>query len=312
MAVTSFRLSGITGIKRSKFWDGTATTDANRAVFAGGNPLGNDPITTIQYTAIATTGNTQSFGDLSTKRQGGGGCGSLTRGMFIAGANNTGGFGALDSVEYVTIQTTGNALSFGSLGQAMAATDACSDQTRAVQGGGEPGQGSNSGTMRYFTIATTGNGTTFGSLTARRWLAACSSSTRGIFANGYTNNNSNLIEYITIASTGNAINFGNLTYSEYASTATANETRGLIGNQGSGFNYITIATTGNGTHFGNLTAPTGGTTGVANQSRALLASGYTTAYTTKIDYFTISTIGNAVSFGNTSIGVTEMLGTVGS
>lgn len=312
MATSFFSKSGITGRKYTKFWDGTATTDANRAVFAGGNNPSGGTYTNIYYTAIATTGNTTSFGSLTTNRSGHGGCGSLTRGLFIAGATGAGGFGAVDSIEYVTIQTAGNASSFGTLSSNMAATDACSNQTRALQGGGEPGQGSNDGNIRYLTIATTGNSTSFGTLTARRWLAACASSTRGIFANGYTTGNSNLIEYVTIATTGNATTFGSLTYAEYGSSAAANETRGLIGNAGSGFNYITIATTGNGTNFGSLTSARGGAAGAANQTRALFAAGYVGGYSTTIDYFTIANIGNATSFGTYGTSTSEAAGTVGS
>lgn len=313
MAISYFSKSGMTGRKYTKLWDGTATLDANRAVFAAGNNSSSVAQTGIEYTAISTTGNTTSFGSLTQKRSGHGGCGSLTRGLFIAGASGDGGFGAVDSVEYITIQTAGNASSFGTLSSAMAATDACSNQTRAIQGGGEPSQSSNSGGINYFTIASTGNSTSFGSLTAaRRWLAACASSTRGIFASGYTSGNSNIIDYVTIATTGNATSFGSLTYSEYGSTAAANETRGLIGNAGSGYNYITIATTGNGTHFGNLTSARGGAAGTANQTRALFAGGYVSGYSTTIDYFTIANTGNATSFGSLASSRSEMAGTVGS
>jgi hypothetical protein len=312
MAVSYFSKSGMTGTKRSKFWDGSTTTDANRAVFAGGNNPGGGTYTNIYYTAISTTGNTTSFGSLTTNRSGHGGCGSLTRGLFIAGATGVGGFGAVDSIEYVTIQTAGNATSFGTLSSAMAATDACSNQTRALQGGGEPSQGSNDGNIRYLTIATTGNSTSFGTLTARRWLAACASPTRGIFASGYTSGNSNLIEYVTIATTGNAVTFGSLTYSQYASSAASSEIRGLIGNNSAGYNYITIATTGNGTNFGNLTSAKSGAAGAANQTRALFAAGYDTANSSAIDYFTIATTGNAVSFGTYGVSTNEAAGTVGS
>ena len=63
--------------------------------------------------------------------------------------------------------------------------------------------------IQYFDIGTTGNTTDFGDLTvARRRLAGCSSSTRGVFAGGA--GESNVMDYITIASPGNATDFGDL------------------------------------------------------------------------------------------------------
>ena len=71
--------------------------------------------------------------------------------------------------------------------------------------------------MEYVTIATLGNAANFGDLSvARSLLASCASSTRGIFAGGYTYPSPsvtyNTIDYVTIVSAGNATDFGDLTY----------------------------------------------------------------------------------------------------
>jgi len=67
--------------------------------------------------------------------------------------------------------------------------------------------------ITYITIATTGNSVDFGNLTqARQRLAACSNSTRGVFAGGeITAGNVNTMDYVTIASESNATDFGDLT-----------------------------------------------------------------------------------------------------
>lgn len=276
----------------------TTTVPPARAIFVGGNnPGDNLGRNAMEYFVFASGGTTTSFGTLITGRSGHGTCASETRGLIIAGATGLSGFGAISSIEYITLATTGNGTSFGDLNQAMAATTACSSLTRGVQGTGEPGQGSNSNTLNYVTIATTGNSTSFGTLTARRFATASGSTTRGIFANGYTSASSNLIEYITIASTGNGTTFGNLTYSNYGSTSASNNTRSLIGNSGA-YDYITIASTGNGTSFGNLTSAKGGGAGTATDIYAIFAGGYDTGYRTTIDRFTIASTGNASSFGN--------------
>ena len=57
-----------------------------------------------------------------------------------------------------------------------------------------------------------GDAVDFGDLTeARRTLASCSSSTRGIFGGGVTPTRLNTIDFIVFASTGNAQDFGDLT-----------------------------------------------------------------------------------------------------
>jgi hypothetical protein len=273
-------------------------TQAVRAIFVGGNnPADNTGFNAMSYLTWASGGTTTSFGTLITGRSGLGTCASETRGVIVAGATGASGFGNISSIEYITFTTSGNGTAFGNLNQAMAATTACSSLTRGVQGTGEPSQGSNSNTLNYITIASTGNSTSFGTLTARRFATASGSTTRGIFANGYTSASSNLIEYITIASTGNGTTFGNLTYSNYGSTSASNNTRSLIGNSGA-YDYITIASTGNGTSFGNLTSAKGGGAGTATDTYAIFAGGYDTAYRTTIDRFTIATTGNASSFGN--------------
>jgi hypothetical protein len=273
----------------------TTTVPPARAIFVGGSSP--QAISVMEFIVFASGGTATSFGTLTTIRSGHGTCASETRGLIICGADGSSGFGALSSIEYITLATTGNGTTFGNLNQAMAATTACSSLTRGVQGTGEPGQGSNSNTLNYVTIATTGNSTSFGTLTARRFATASGSTTRGIFANGYTSASSNLIEYITIASTGNGTTFGNLTYSNYGSTSASNNTRSLIGNSGA-YDYITIASTGNGTSFGNLTSATGGAAGTATDIYAIFGGGYASGYLTKIDRFTIATTGNATTFGN--------------
>jgi len=63
--------------------------------------------------------------------------------------------------------------------------------------------------------ASAADATDFGDLTQKRsGAAACSSSTRGVFAGGdipFPGGFSNVIDYVTISSTGNATNFGDLT-----------------------------------------------------------------------------------------------------
>jgi len=93
-----------------------------------------------------------------------------SRGVFGGGITSS---SYTNVVDYVTIQTTGNATDFGDLTAARNELAACSDATRGVFGGGYLGSYTN--VLDYVTIQTAGNATDFGDLTVvRSFLAACS------------------------------------------------------------------------------------------------------------------------------------------
>jgi hypothetical protein len=171
---------------------------------------------------------------------------------------------------------------------------------RGLFGGGNTGSYSN--VIDYVTIASTGNATDFGDLTvARDRLAACSSSTRGLFGGGYISSiASNVIDYITISTAGNATDFGDLTVARYGLAACSSSTRGLFGG-GSVIDYVTIASTGNATDFGDLTVARQYLAACSSSTRGLFGGGSTGSYSNVIDYVTISTAGNATDFGDLTV-----------
>lgn len=220
---------------------------------------------------------------------------SSSRGLF--GGGYTGSYSNV--IDYVTIETTGNATDFGDLSVARAYIAACSSSTRCLFGGGFTGSAS-SDVIDYVTFATTGNATDFGDLSvARYYVSACSSSTRGVFGGGTDGSILNVIDYVTIASTGNATDFGDLTVARYGAGACSSTTRGLFGGGYTGstsdvIDYVTIATTGNATDFGDLTAARSGVAGCSSATRGLFGGGVSSD---TIDYVTIATTGNATFFG---------------
>jgi hypothetical protein len=172
-------------------------------------------------------------------------------------------------------------------------------------GGGSTGSSSN--VIQYITIASTGNATDFGDLTvAKQFLAACASSTRGVFGGG--SSATNVIGYVTISSAGNATSFGDLTAARYGLASAGSSTRGLFyGGVGADFfnviDYITIASTGNATDFGDSGPnpnPPYLIAGASNPTRAVFAGGTRNANpdTSSIYYVTIATTGNAAYFGD--------------
>ena len=106
-----------------------------------------------------------------------------SRGLFFGGINASNS--AVDTIDYITIASTGDATDFGNLTAAKANGAATASVTRAIFGGGTNSDGDRINEIEYITIASTGNGTDFGDLSvARNDLAAGGSSTRGIFAGG--------------------------------------------------------------------------------------------------------------------------------
>lgn len=197
---------------------GAACSNATRGIFAGGQP-GGGSINVIEYITISATGNAVDFGDLTpTLPEGfGGNIASSTRGIFAGGAST-------NNIEFITIATLGNAQDFGDLTTGKQ-TSGCSNSTRGLFIGSGP---TLTNIIEYLTIATTGNAVNFGSLTsAISGGSACASSTRGVYAGGFTPTYVNTIEYVLILTQGNSVDFGDLTVVNIAMGACSNAHGGL-------------------------------------------------------------------------------------
>ena len=101
------------------------------------------------------------FGNLTVARNKAGGMSDTTRGVFSDGeAGNT----SISTIDYITIQTTGNATDFGNrTANDMYGSGDCSNGTRGVIMGGT-GDAGGVNVMDYITIQSTGNATDFGDL----------------------------------------------------------------------------------------------------------------------------------------------------
>ena len=186
-------------------------SDQIRALFAGGDTVpGTRQITQIDYVVMAQQGNGVDFGDLTTATRLGTNSpmGSSTRGIFAGGYTNSPTGTNFDTIEFVTVSSTGNASDFGNLTAATKNLAGCSNSTRGLTGGGQ--SPSNTDVINFITIASTGNATDFGDRTVSvEQLTAASSSTRGVFAGG--NPFTDVIDFVEILTTGNATDFGDLT-----------------------------------------------------------------------------------------------------
>jgi hypothetical protein len=247
----------------------SACSSSTRGLFGGGGSTN-----AITFITIASTGNASTFGNLIesyvTNRPAS--FSNSTRGIWAGGYDPFTLGTRLNTIQYVTIATAGNATDFGDISISGTAdenkidlTAGCASSTRGIIAGGQSDGGVSSRTaISYITIATTGNSTSFGSLTQGTYNhTSAASSTRGLFIGGFATDGSgamNVISYITIASTGGATDFGDLTVKRYSNASCSSKTvavcAGGTDDIVSHYNVIdkvTIATTGNASDFGDLT-----------------------------------------------------------
>ena len=252
--------------------NGGGASDSTRGIFIGGSTRAS------YYVTIATTSNTTSFGTWnaysnSYPRQGFGAWSNGVRAVAMGSEGQYPSYTDRVSMDYVTIQTTGNSSDFGDLGTDHARCAATGDLSRALCcGGGNSDAPTNAVvSQEYITVATTGNATNFGDSTeARNTQGGASNNTRGVIGggsccdNGGLGGKTNYIDYNTIQSTGSATDFGDLSVSRgwVQGSGSGNGRAVWIGgtagnwpssNYGSSnvMDYVTIASTGNASDFGD-------------------------------------------------------------
>ena len=274
-----------------------------RGIFGGGS----NTVNTINYITIASMGNAFDFGDLTEDRLGLGSAASSTRALFGAGYQQPSDSGNKDTIDFVTIATTGNAINFGDLvGSDRHELAGASSSTRALFAGGSISASPNfSDEIDYVTIASLGNAQDFGNLTvARRNVTGVMSPTRAVFCGGRNDTPSpdtqrNEMDYVTIASTGNAIDFGDLTVARGRIGSVCSSVRGVLGGgeltpgDSNVIDFMTIATTGNAQDFGDMIAEAERDTGGCSNSLRGVFGGQNV-----MQYITIATTGDALDFGD--------------
>ena len=181
-----------------------------------------------------------------------------TRGVFANGTTNPSPHPNVNTIDYITIATAGNATNFGdSTTASKPMGGGRSSTTRGIFTLGNAPSAVN--TIEYITIATTANSQDFGDLTGfsgwGKGAGNISSGTRAILGGGHEALNN--IEYITIASLGNGTDFGDLIVGRRSAFTAGSKTRGVFGggknpSQLNNIEYVEIATTGNALDFGDM------------------------------------------------------------
>jgi hypothetical protein len=289
-------------------------SSSGRAVYGGGNnsptPYAADIFTAIN---INTLGNSSYFGDSlhSNWALAGGGCDGR-RGIFAGGLPNASHF---NTIEYVTVASTGNGIDFGDLSnsQGRDSGGAATTSTRMCITGSlfrTPGN-TKSNIIDYVETQTLGNAKDFGDMVINMCNGNGFSSTiRGFFfGTGFDNPSIPIIHFINIASKGDSKDFGDSTSIRQYPGGGSSPVRGVIsgGNTPTStirtIDYVTMSSSGNATHFGDLTVARHSPAGASSKTRTVFAGGYTdqsdsNTDVNNMDYITIASAGNATDFGD--------------
>ena len=192
-------------------------SNQTRGISGGGYNI----TTEIDFVTIASTGNAQDFGNLTQTAGGGpGGAASPTRGVFSGGYINPGTLQSLNTLQYITIATTGDSQDFGDLTVSKRAHSGqvCSS-TRSVVASGynQPANGNynNVESTENYTFASLGNSVSFGDMLSNSGISpgGTSDAVRGVWMGGGIVSpltGSNIIQYVNIATEGNSIDFGDM------------------------------------------------------------------------------------------------------
>ena len=235
----------------------SAVSSSTRMCFAGGTIYANPwaVINNIDYKALASSGDTADFGDLSTGRRALTALSSSTRGIFIGGVTPT----TQNVMDFVEIASTGNATDFGDCMTAgRYSQSGCSSSTRGLCVHGNP---NNRDYIEVLNIASKGNTTKFGNrLFQGGYTTGVCNGVRALFGGGYqmsplSGGGRAAIGKVLVASDGNETYFGDLTEKKYYSIGLASKTRGLFagGAPGSsGIDSVSFETEGHAVRFGDL------------------------------------------------------------
>ena len=206
------------------------SNDSTRGLIAGGNTPGDGGARKeIEFITMATTGDSSDFGELTVGRFdfGQGGMANGTRAVWAGGYNSTSPAPIFSTIDYVNVQSKGDATHFGELSAIRSRLGTTSNSTRGLIIGGTPANPAVTNIIEYITIATTGNVTDFGDTTSTlRQSACCANSTRAVSGGG-GGPDRNTIDYVTIATTGNATDFGDLLAAGSGFTAVSDTNGGL-------------------------------------------------------------------------------------
>ena len=210
-------------------------------------------------------------------------------------------------IDFVNVDTTGDALDFGDMLGNRHYMRGYGSRTRGLWGHNVE----SSSEISFVTISSTGNATDFGDFTevceSGCWTG---NATRACAWEGQ-NPTTNVISFVTISSTGNAQDFGDMLQAVRHTCGVQSPTRGILpggwSNQPSQGNtsiiqYLTTSTTGNSVDFGDVSISESlrGHAAGSNGVRGVYGGGirYPSGVQTGLEFITMATLGNGATFGD--------------
>ena len=232
-----------------------------------------------------------------TEHRGGRGRGVIGGGALIPS-------GDVNTMNLITIATTGNATDFGDLSVGAAYRGGLASSTRGVFANSQ-----GDATLDYVTISSQGGAADFGEAYSNHMGGSTfNNSTRGFRAGGSDPSHTSNIMGMIIASTGIFYDAGELTLVGMYHNGASSPTRGIIfsgvidgGNSlTKDIQLFTMASGGNAIKFGELATARKYPDTAGNTVRALAAGGVddSDSTTNSIEFVTIATEGNATDFGD--------------
>jgi len=166
----------------NKQYTGATTQSSTRGFFQGGQNSPSSPYYSDMISAITTAslGTYEDWGDLLTQKSNQqAGFGNATRGIDAGGADQP-YTGYMNTIQYYSVVTSGNAVNFGDLNTVHENITGTSNSTRGLIASGQSG-GSSHNVIEFIQISTTGNAREFGDLSvARMGGEACSNAHGGL------------------------------------------------------------------------------------------------------------------------------------
>ena len=229
------------------------------------------------------------------------------RGVYGGSGSATQPYG--NTIDYIQIMSTGNAIDFGDMTVTVYGGGACGNETRANFFGGRLSPGSSGYTDRIdlVTIASGGGGVDYGDLVGTTvHTSGCASSIIGFKVGAY--NLDNDIEFWQIATGGQAIDFAHLSVGRHTMQCFTSPTRGFTAGgsvpgdtRANSVDMWNMASKGtDAIDFGDMTSRRGeNPAATSNSVRGIIMGGMDPDNRLdSMEYVTMSTLGSFVSFGN--------------
>ena len=201
-----------------------ALSSSTRCVTAGGSTPSASNV--IDYFEIQTLGNALDLGDLTSTTAGGNGMSSPDRGIFSGGYS-----GDRTRINFITISSKGDAITFGELSQGRGGAATGGNSVRGITACGD-GNG-HKNTIDYVNIAHLGNAIDFGDTTQTHTeiMGSSSNHVRMLVAGGNSPGQQPMtdIDFITISSSGGGFEFGDLSTGRRGPSSLSDSHGGLGG-----------------------------------------------------------------------------------